>query len=217
MSIGVADLLLGSDIGLWVASVVDPLTVGTVQTEDPEIAAVATRRGLAIGPPSSPRALSVHYPRILLPRELRQWNAAYNLHPAFLPWGRGHFPLVWAIADAEPAGATLHRMTPRVDGGPIVEQIRVAIRANDTGHSLFLRIREAERRLFLLWWPRIASGAMIIEHPQPRRQGSYHDKAAFAALLQMDPDTLDPKVEDRIRRALTFPGKPALRARSLRG
>ena len=155
------------------------------------------------------RALSVHYPKILPADELEGYEAAYNLHPGYLPWGRGHFPLVWAIWLGEPAGATVHRMTARVDSGPIVDQVRVPVLALDTAYSLFGRIRHAERRLFTTWWQRIASGRPIPETPQ-RSGGSYHSKRDFELLLDTDPAGLAPHAVDRLTRALTFPGKPGL-------
>jgi len=205
------DLYLGSDIGLWAIGEVDPSAVGVVITEDDEIAAGAVEHGLAVSrdPSGAERALSVHYPRVLSADLLASYVGAWNLHPAFLPWGRGHFPLVWAIANREPAGATLHEMTPRLDGGPIVDQTEVVVEANETGGSLHSRIREVERGLFHKWWPRIAGGEPIPARPQPPG-GSYHDRDAFEQLLATDPNALVPGDLDRIGRALTFPGKPGL-------
>lgn len=42
-----------------------------------------------------------------------------NVHTSLLPWGRGSQPNIWAINDKEPAGVTIHRMTPQLDAGPI--------------------------------------------------------------------------------------------------
>jgi len=216
------DLLLGSDIGLWVAEHVDPLQVRRVVTSDSEIAAVARARGLdvrdavpaAISEGSAPGglALSVHYPDILTTEQLTGYRAAYNLHPGLLPWGRGHFPLVWAIWQGEPAGATLHRITTRLDGGPVVDQVPVPVRSDDTGGSLHARLRAAERDLFTLWWPRLVAGESLPERAQDPG-GSYHDRHAFTVLLATDPDALDAASEARLRRALTFPGKPGLAPR----
>jgi methionyl-tRNA formyltransferase len=205
------DLFLGSDIGLWTIGEIDPSAVGVVVTEDDEISARATDRGLAVArhPSGAQRALSVHYPRILSDELLALYEGAWNLHPGFLPWGRGHFPLVWAIANGEPAGATLHEMTTQLDGGPIVDQTEVVVARDDTGGSLHSRIRAVERDLFRTWWPRIAGGERIAARPQPLG-GSYHDRAAFERLLALDPEALAPEDLDRIARALTFPGKPGL-------
>lgn len=215
---GVLDLLLGSDIGLWVAQTARLDGIATVITEDPDIAAAAAARGAAVSsePGGGWRALSVHYPRVLTADALGHYEAVYNLHPGYLPWGRGHFPLVWAIANCEPAGATLHRMTERVDAGPIIAQVQVEVGPADTAGELHQRIRDVERYLFLRWRGRLLRPEPIPERPQPPG-GSYHDKAQFAALLATDPDTLEPEDLDRLRRATTFPGKPGLGATSRSG
>jgi methionyl-tRNA formyltransferase len=205
------DLFLGSDIGLWAIGEVDPTAVGGVVTEDDEIAANAIARGFAVtrAPSGADRALSVHYPHVLSAELLARYKGAWNLHPAFLPWGRGHFPLVWAIANREPAGGTLHEMTSRLDGGPIVDQIEVVVEPAETGGSLHARVREVERDLFRRWWPRIAGGEPIPARPQPPG-GSYHDRRAFDLLMALDADELAAGDLDRIGRALSFPGKPGL-------
>jgi hypothetical protein len=208
------DLLLGSDIGLWAAQTVDPALVDRVVTHEGAIARLASSRGMRVERRivGGSRALSVHYPHLLDMPTLTAYEGVWNLHPSLLPWGRGHFPLVWSIWLGEPAGATLHRMVAKVDAGPIVAQRRVAVRDGDTADALHRRVRRAERRLFKEWWPRLASGDRIPERAQSG-PGSYHDRRAFQHLLGTDPDEMKPADEDRLRRALTFAGKPGLRER----
>ncbi len=206
------DLLLGSDIGLWAAQVVPPADVRLVITSDDTIAEVARDRGIQVdtAPAEGDVALSVHYPRLLPASELMRYGAVYNLHPGFLPWGRGHFPLVWAIWLGEPAGATLHRMVLSVDAGPLIDQHSVDVRDDETGYSLFRRIRDIEHAMFLEWWPRLVTGHAPAERMQAGA-GSYHDRKSFEELLATDPATLTDGELDRLRRALTFPGRPGLR------
>ena len=142
----VIDLYLGADIGAWVLEQVDPAVVRGVFTLDPTIGERAVALGIDVeGEPQGRVALSVHYARVLRPDELARYTAAYNLHPSYLPWGRGWWAVFWAIYADEPAGASLHRMTARVDAGPLVDQHRVEVRPDDTGGSLLVRIRQAER------------------------------------------------------------------------
>lgn len=205
------DLYLGSDIGVWVLRQVEARDVRLVVSEDVDIARLAERHGItASSPPARGwRMLSVHYPEVLSAEVLEAYDGAWNLHPGYLPWGRGHFPLVWSIWNREPAGATLHRMVRRVDAGPIVDQIKVVVAESDTAGSLHKRIRAAERSLFRRWWPKIRAGDDIPDW-QPKQVGSYHDKAAFEELLATDPAHLAGADLDRLRRALSFPGKPGL-------
>lgn len=195
------DLYLGSFIGLWVLDNVRPIEVGSVWTEDPLIAETARRRDIPVNDDSMPCpvVLSVHYPRIL-PVD----RPSYNLHPGLLPHGRGYYPVFWALWDGEPAGATLHRMTERLDAGPIVDQRSVEIREDDTGGALHARVTEAEQDLFREWWPRLVWDERIAERGQPEG-GSYHDLASFIALRDAPPPDVD---RVRLARALTTPDYP---------
>jgi methionyl-tRNA formyltransferase len=198
---------------MWVLESVDRSDVRSVVTLDESVARVAAERGfrLAEEPGGADVGLSVHFARILSARELARYSRAYNLHPGYLPWGRGTFPLVWSIWLGEPAGATLHRMVPRVDAGPIVARRRLRPRHQETAFQLFERVRRLERLLFRAWWPVLTNGGSLPEVPQPSG-GSYHSKAEFEALLETDPSGLDEERLGRLRRALAFPGRPGLRA-----
>ncbi|CAN5671810.1 hypothetical protein BH23CHL8_BH23CHL8_09520 [soil metagenome] len=207
------ELLLGSDIGDWVLTAVDPSLISCVVTQTEDIAQHASDLGVRSSerPEGAARALSVHFPRVLSANELGRYERAYNLHPGYLPWGRGTFPLVWAIWLGEPAGATLHRMVANVDAGPIVARRRIRLRQSETAYEVFLRIRAVEYRMFAEWWPRIAAVTELPERPQCGA-GSSHSRAEFNRLLDVDPSTLDSVSLQRLRRALAFPGRPGLRA-----
>jgi len=49
---------------------------------------------------------------------------ALNVHPSALPKYRGPSPVLWAIRNGDPRmGLTVHRMTGRIDAGPILAQV----------------------------------------------------------------------------------------------
>jgi methionyl-tRNA formyltransferase len=49
---------------------------------------------------------------------------ALNIHPSALPKYRGPSPVLWAIWNGDPnMGVTVHRMTDRIDAGPILAQV----------------------------------------------------------------------------------------------
>ena len=66
-----------------------------------------------------------------------------NLHAALLPKYRGAAPINWAIYHGETTtGATVIHMTPKLDAGPCIAQVRTAIGANETAESLEARLAE---------------------------------------------------------------------------
>lgn len=209
------DLLTGSDIGRWMVGWVDPDDVGTVFTLDPEIAGLARERGMptsdTVAVPRASRAFSAHWPVRLTAEQLAGWEAAWNLHPGLLPWGRGYGPVFWAIWAGEPAGATLHEMTVGLDRGPIVDQCEVEVQPDDTGASLYGRVLEVRQAMVRQWWPRLVAGERPAAVPQPAG-GSYHARAELLALRD-DPDLAAMSAGDLVRlsRALAMPGRPGPR------
>lgn len=76
-------------------------------------------------------------------------NAILNIHPSLLP----AFPGIDAQRQAlehgvKVSGATVHLVTPELDGGPIVLQGAVSVRDDDTAETLAARILVEEHRLY---------------------------------------------------------------------
>ena len=150
------DLYLGSDLGLWALKQTPPDCIKQVITEDDEISSEAQARNINVVPGNpnnvnfefASSGLSVHYPKILGQSLISRYSKIYNIHPGFLPWGRGFYPVFWAMWEETPAGATIHEIVAKVDQGPIVDQIPVEYYPHDTGYTLFSRVRYAEKQLF---------------------------------------------------------------------
>jgi methionyl-tRNA formyltransferase len=118
---------------------------------------------------------SAHCNVVLPPFVLDAVPHPLNLHPGYLPYGRGYWPTYWAIADAVPAGTTLHRMAPLVDKGPLIARRRVPVLPTDTGETLTRRVNEAEIALVREVWPKVRTGRYRAFCP--KEKGTYHDRA----------------------------------------
>ncbi|EAQ03592.1 phosphoribosylglycinamide formyltransferase [Pseudooceanicola batsensis HTCC2597] len=82
-----------------------------------------------------------------------------NIHPSLLPKYRGLDTHARAIAAADTeAGCTVHEVTAELDGGPILGQARVPLRADDTPATLAARVLEQEHRLYPMVLRRFAEG-----------------------------------------------------------
>jgi hypothetical protein len=182
-----ADLLIGGTLGGWALGHADPADVAQVVTDDPTLTRAAAALGLPVRhghdyAPSS-HGLSVHYQRIVPAALIERYRGLWNLHPGLLPWGRGMYPVFWALWEGTPAGATLHELVEALDAGPIVAQTEVPIRPDDTGGSLHARVQQAEKDLFDAYWPRIVAGESLPATPQSG-PGSFHTLAEFHALKE---------------------------------
>ncbi len=98
--------------------------------------------------------------RILTPAFVARFGGRMlNIHPSLLPLYPGLDTHARALAagDAE-AGASVHLVTPELDGGPILGQARVPVVAGDTPETLAARVLAAEHRLYPAVLRRFAAG-----------------------------------------------------------
>ena len=212
------DLYVDGPFGEWILNNVDPGDVGHVVTTDTALDRYARERDFKVFL-GSPRGVSFqnqtigfsgHYHRVFSPDFLSRYTKMYNLHPGLLPWGRGYYPVFWALWNETPAGVTLHEITAGLDEGPVVAQTQVPYSSADTGATLFERVREAAQRLFLAHWPRIVSGEPLPSVPQAGN-GIFHSKAEFMTLKESPPISTMSGVEVmRLIRAFSFPGYSGL-------
>jgi len=133
--------------------IVAVMTSTTGPSKTSSMASVATRAGLDIWPPSRVRdpalarelraagvdlILNAHSLYLIHEEVLRAPSiAAFNLHPGPLPRYSGLNCPSWAIYRAERTyGVTVHRMSPRIDAGPIAYQTTFDIDEAATGFTL---------------------------------------------------------------------------------
>ena len=87
--------------------------------------------------------------RVLGADSVEQWRGRLiNIHPSLLPKYQGLHTHARALeaGDSE-HGASVHFVTPVLDGGPVLMQARVPIHADDTPETLAARLLPEEHRL----------------------------------------------------------------------
>jgi len=98
--------------------------------------------------------------RILTPAFVTRFEGRMlNIHPSLLPKYPGLHTHQRAIeaGDAE-AGASVHLVTPELDAGPILGQVRVPVLPGDDAESLAARVLAQEHRLYPEVLRRFATG-----------------------------------------------------------
>ncbi|MFP4207065.1 MAG: phosphoribosylglycinamide formyltransferase [Wenzhouxiangella sp.] len=72
-----------------------------------------------------------------------------NIHPSLLPRHRGLHTHQRVIDAGETEhGASVHFVTPELDSGPVISQVRLSVEPDDTAESLAERLLPLEHRLF---------------------------------------------------------------------
>jgi phosphoribosylglycinamide formyltransferase-1 len=112
------------------------------------------------------------YMRILSPEFVRHFkNRTINIHPALLPSFRGLDAFQQALDyGVRWTGTTIHLVDEDVDHGPIIHQVPVEVRDNDTHESLKARVQVAEYRaypealkLFIEGRPKVVGRKVVFE------------------------------------------------------
>lgn len=121
--------------------------------------------------------------RILTPEFVARYQGRmFNIHPSLLPKYRGLHTHRRALEAGDTEhGASVHYVTPELDGGPVVLQGSIAIQAQDTEASLASRIMQ---EVELLAYPQAlswaAAGRLTL-----RAEGVYFDDKHLTAPLQL--------------------------------
>ena len=92
-----------------------------------------------------------------------------NLHPSLLPAYRGATPVPHQILDGlTQSGITIIKMTGEFDAGPIVAQVPVSIRSEDTAPDLLQRCFKAGADLLIKILPDYLNNKITLK-PQPAK------------------------------------------------
>ena len=103
--------------------------------------------------------------RILAPAFIDRFpDRVLNIHPSLLP----AFPGAHAVQNAlehgvTMTGVTIHFVDEKVDHGPIVTQVPVEVRPDDTMERLHTRIQEVEHRVYPEVVEAFVEGRLIVE------------------------------------------------------
>lgn len=135
------------------------------------------------------QAIDTHAPRlVILAGFMRILGADFiqhyamrliNIHPSLLPAFKGLNTHARVLdAKMEQHGASVHFVTPDVDGGPIIIQSALTVQPNDTAQSLAQRVLVEEHRIYPLaiqWFIAgrltLDKGRVLLDGQQRPQQG----------------------------------------------
>lgn len=98
---------------------------------------------------------------------------AFNLHWGLSPYYRGTLCTNWALLNWDPnnIGVTIHKLSRAIDGGDIVVQRRAEITADDTCHSINMKLTKLGTVAVIDVVTRLKRGEQLEFHFQDLRQG----------------------------------------------
>lgn len=126
-------------------------------------------------------AFSVFYDKIIKDWFIKKCHRILNLHNSPLPKYRGVSPINWALKNGEPEhGATIHEITPGIDDGPIVAQVKYSI------YPEFDEVITVYNRALKYGWALFQQTMPILDQiearPQDHSQASYYHRGQDALL-----------------------------------
>lgn len=122
------------------------------------------------------------YMRILGAATVEHWGGRLiNIHPSLLPRHPGLHTHARVLTAGESLhGASVHFVTPVLDGGPVLMQVSMPMQAGDDEHSLAARLLPLEHRLLTRCIALLAAGRVVL------REGRIHlDGQPLPAPLQL--------------------------------
>jgi methionyl-tRNA formyltransferase len=126
-------------------------------------------------------AFSCFYDKILPSEFIRREKKVVNLHNGPLPRYRGVNPINWALKNGEREhGVTIHEVTPGIDDGPILAQVKYSIYPEiEEVRDVYVKALEFGWTLFRMT---IGSLLEIQGVEQDHSQASYYGKRDFERL-----------------------------------
>ena len=113
-----------------------------------------------------------------------------NIHPSLLPAFKGLRTHQQALdAGVAVHGASVHYVTPELDGGPVIAQARVPVEPGDDAERLAQRVLTREHPLLLAALRALASGQVRLAGTADESRVEF-DGRALSAPLQLAPDNV---------------------------
>lgn len=81
-----------------------------------------------------------------------------NVHPAYLPPGRGIYTNFWSFLEGRPKGVSVHFVDDGIDSGDVIARRLVPIGPNETMRTSYAKLDQAVIELFLEVWDSIERG-----------------------------------------------------------
>ena len=110
---------------------------------------------------------------------LKKFKNNLNIHPSYLPYGKGKDSIVWTIINDYPAGVTIHEMNHKLDAGPIFLQKRIKFNPDIiAGKKLYEKSLAVAIEIFCQNWKRIR-----LNKVKPKKQKEINSKIHYRSEL----------------------------------
>ncbi len=149
--------------------------------------------------------LSLGY-RLIIPKDIFNFPAhgSFNIHKSLLPINKGANPVFWTILKNTKAGISIHKITNKVDDGPIVMQKEISYDLSYNARMLYEKLENEQVLLFLKFWKLIKASKLKFKNSD-KKKSSYYRKKDFLNILKKNTNNKNILKVINFLRASTFP------------
>jgi methionyl-tRNA formyltransferase len=83
---------------------------------------------------------------------LLKFRHSLNVHPSYLPFGRGRDPIVWGLIREDPLGFTFHEISPKIDSGRILYRKKIKMNFPTKGAEAYRAVIKNIPNEFAKFW-----------------------------------------------------------------
>jgi methionyl-tRNA formyltransferase len=116
-----------------------------------------------------------------------------NLHPSFLPYGRGYFPNFWSHVFDFPKGVKIHSINNWIDTGAILAQCEHFFNDEDTLRTSYYTLQTSMLSLFENSWNKIRT-KKLTPMEQDQSSGNLFYKRQFDHVFSLLPNGFDTSI-----------------------
>lgn len=92
---------------------------------------------------------------------LLKFRRSLNVHPSYLPYGRGRDPIVWGLIRDEPLGFTFHEISSQIDSGRIFYRKKIKVKFPAKGAEAYQAVLKEIPDEFAKFWKKIRNKKKI--------------------------------------------------------
>ena len=108
----------------------------------------------------------------------------YNIHKSLLPLNKGANPVFWTILNNTPAGISIHKVTDKIDAGPIVEQKTINYDFSYTADKLYDKLEREQIKQFFVFWKKFKKTKILFKK-KLQVKSTYYRKKNFLNLINL--------------------------------
>ena len=129
------------------------------------------------------------YAPIIKPSVIRLFpRRIINIHPSYLPYGRGVYGNLWSFFSGTPKGVSIHYIDEGIDSGAVIARKLIDFEGQRTLADTFNHLMKSAEDLFMEYWQAIENQSCdAVDQGGLTEEGSYHNRRQSERVIDLLP------------------------------